>query len=204
MTVFQNEFFCFGSAFANQCFRRKTVRNRLHFFFSILAGFKVLVGFCAGCWMVLGGFQAGLGLFCVVLVLVLVVLLWLRLLFSKILVCFDGFWIVLGCFEGLVCGVVFVGFCLRGLFFGFGIVLGLVGFGLVNFVSMLQTKTSNYNKLYQSKPFKLRHEAHETVVPAKTWHLLSDHARTFVSIRQLFVVVALSVHTPKLLEQLVH
>lgn len=112
-----------------QCFRRKTVRNRLQFFFSILAGFKVLVGFCAGCWMVLGGFQAGLGLFCVVLVLVLVVLLWLRLLFSKILVCFDGFWIVLGCFEGLVCGVVFVGFCLQGLFFG--LVLGLFWVWLV-------------------------------------------------------------------------
>lgn len=79
--------------------------------------------------MVLGGFQAGLGLFCVVLVLVLVVLLWLRLFFSKILVCFDGFWIVLGCFEGLVCGVVFVGLCLQGLVFG--LVLGLFWVWLV-------------------------------------------------------------------------
>lgn len=46
------------------------------------------MGFCAGCWMVLGGFQAGLGLFCVVLVLVLVVLILVVLVASVV---FKGF-----------------------------------------------------------------------------------------------------------------
>lgn len=66
---------------------------------------------------------------------------------------------MLGCFEGLVCGVVFAGFGFR---FGFGICLGLVGFGLVNCIIILQTKTSNYDKIYQSKLFKVRHETNET------------------------------------------
>ena len=95
-----------------------------------------------------------------------------------VLVCFDGFggfmcfcflmgfggvgllwvvWIVLGCFEGLVCGVVFVGFCLQGLVLGLvlGFVSGLVGFGLVTFISMY-SKTSTYHKIYQNKHFKMQ------------------------------------------------
>ena len=64
--------------------------------------------------------------------------------FWCVLIGFGGFgllwvvWIVLGCFEGLVCGVVFVGFCLQGVVFGLvlGFVSGLVGFGLVSFISM--------------------------------------------------------------------